>query len=377
MAGTGNSGSSGGSANRSQRARRSEPGGAKTRTDGRSSSKGPAGSSAKRATPGASSGVKASRSAPGRITSSSQNQRGARNARNAPGHSSKATLYGVIATVLVVVIVLVVVLVAVTKSKSTGPIEHESLAPASIVHEIATVPESVLNKVGLASGHVTVQGALEKISGQPPLTSGGKPEVVYFGSEYCPFCAATRWPIAVALSKFGTFTHLGMIESSITDVDPGTKTLDFYGSHYSSPYVTFDPTEQCTNIPAPPGAPSCAGYTFLQTPTPQISRLVSKYDSPTFFPADTQGGSIPFMDYANHYLLSGAVYNPGDLTGLSHAEIAASLDNPSTIPGQDIDGAANYFIAAVCGVTGNRPGRVCDQPAVKRAAASIPVSSAK
>src|SRR5215471_17073708 len=37
-----------------------------------------------------------------------------------------------------------------------------------------------------------------------PLTSGGKPEMLYIGAEYCPYCAAMRWSMAVALSRFGT-----------------------------------------------------------------------------------------------------------------------------------------------------------------------------
>ena len=41
---------------------------------------------------------------------------------------------------------------------------------------------------------------LVPLSGAPALASGGKPEVLYMGAEYCPFCAtaiplrATRCP---------------------------------------------------------------------------------------------------------------------------------------------------------------------------------------
>ena len=47
----------------------------------------------------------------------------------------------------------------------------------------------------------------------PALTADGKPEVLYVGAEYCPFCAAERWPVVVALSRFGTWSGL-----SATDV---------------------------------------------------------------------------------------------------------------------------------------------------------------
>ena len=40
------------------------------------------------------------------------------------------------------------------------------------------------------------------------LTSNGKPEILYIGAEFCPYCAAERWAIAVALSRFGTLSPL-------------------------------------------------------------------------------------------------------------------------------------------------------------------------
>jgi len=34
--------------------------------------------------------------------------------------------------------------------------------------------------------------------------------VVYIGAEYCPYCAVERWPLIVALNRFGTLTNLGL-----------------------------------------------------------------------------------------------------------------------------------------------------------------------
>ena len=58
----------------------------------------------------------------------------------------------------------------------------------------------------------------------------GKPELLYMGGEYCPFCAAERWAIAAAVSRFGTLSGLHFIHSSPTDVYPSTPTLSFYKS---------------------------------------------------------------------------------------------------------------------------------------------------
>jgi len=65
-----------------------------------------------------------------------------------------------------------------------------------------------------------------KTSG-PPLTIGGKPAIVFVSEESCPFCAAERWSLAVALAHFGTWGHLGSTTSSATDVYPNTATLLF------------------------------------------------------------------------------------------------------------------------------------------------------
>ena len=56
--------------------------------------------------------------------------------------------------------------------------------------------------------------------GSAPTRAAGKPEILYIGAEYCPYCATERWPLAVALSRFGTFTGLRGIHSSATDVYP-------------------------------------------------------------------------------------------------------------------------------------------------------------
>jgi hypothetical protein len=45
--------------------------------------------------------------------------------------------------------------------------------------------------------------------------AGGKPAIVFVSEESCPFCAAERWSLTVALSHFGTWSHLGTTTSSI------------------------------------------------------------------------------------------------------------------------------------------------------------------
>ena len=77
------------------------------------------------------------------------------------------------------------------------------------------------------------------------------------GAEYCPYCAAERWGMIVALSRFGTFTGLQTTHSAAKDgagnaeVYPNTATWTFVHSSYTSKYLTFTPVEMNTNIPDP------------------------------------------------------------------------------------------------------------------------------
>lgn len=274
------------------------------------------------------------------------------------------------AIVAVVAVVLALVLVKVTggaKSAAAPPSAGPAgAAVAGAVKDVTTVPASVLDTVGagsltgdgIGSTGTSSSGSLVPVSGSA-LVSGGKPEVLYVGAEFCPYCAAVRWPLIVALSRFGTFSGLRTIRSGVTngagqaEPYPATPTWTFYGSRYTSPYLTFTPVELQTNIPDP----GTGGYTTLQTLTAAQQKLVTAYDP---------GGSVPFIDIGNAYIQMGTLtpYGPQDLQGLTWSQIAAALHDPTTALAQSINGSANYLTAAFCKLTGNQPASACT-PAVR------------
>lgn len=237
---------------------------------------------------------------------------------------------------------------------------------ASVVNDLTSVPASVLDTVRAGSlsgediGSVSTSGNgyLAPVSGSP-LTSGGKPEVLYLGADFCPYCAAVRWPLIVALSRFGTFSGLRTTRSAIADGAgqhepyPATPSWTFYGSRYTSRYLTFTPVELQTNIPDP----KTGGYTSLQALTAAQQELMARYD-----PA----GSIPFIDIGNAYVQMSSLtpYGPRDLQNLTWSQIAAALHDPSSALAKGIDGSANYLTAAFCKLTGNQPASACT-PAVR------------
>jgi thiol-disulfide isomerase/thioredoxin len=271
---------------------------------------------------------------------------------------------------ILAVIIVVIALVLVNLNKSPGSPSVGSSGPTgsaltAVVNQTTSVPAATLDTVGSGSGSVLSPPITVKPA-QSPLTSGGKPEMLYVGAEYCPYCAAERWAMVVALSRFGTFSGLATTHSAAADGAgnaepyPNTSTWTFAHAKYTSPYLTFDPVEWYTNVPDS----SNGGYTTLQTPTAAQQALFTKYDSGTYVPGLTQPGAFPFIDFGNKYLVVGASYNAGVLSGKTWAQIAAALKDPSSSIAKAVDGTANYITAAICGMTGNQPASACT-PAVK------------
>jgi len=228
-------------------------------------------------------------------------------------------------------------------------------AEASLVtKQITTVAASTLDAVGKGSG----VAPLRPTNGQPALTSGGKPEILYMGAEYCPYCAAERWAMVVALSRFGTFSNLNLIHSDPTDIYPNTPTLTFHGSSYTSKYVTFTPVEMY-------GLKN-NGVT-LQKPTAAETALMTKYDPGTA----GQGSPFPFVDIGNQYVAIGAQYLPSSLAKLTWAQVAAAIRDPSSTVAKGVDGTANSITAAICKITKDAPAAVCNSAGTKAGAGSL------
>jgi len=266
-------------------------------------------------------------------------------------------------SILAVIVVVVAFIVIKANSSSSKPATTSSAngptgsALASVVAKVASVPASTLNSVGDGGGAVTDTPQTIK-GGGSALTSGGKPEMLYMGAEYCPYCAAERWAMIVALNRFGTFSGLATVHSGIKDgagvaaPDPSTPTWTFANATYTSKYLTFTSVEMQTNIPDA----SNGSYTTLQTPTAAQNALITKLDAA---PYTTEAGAIPFIDFGNKDLIIGASYNPGVLSGLSWSTIATDLSNPSSAVARAVDGTANYITAAICKMTGNQPASAC------------------
>ncbi len=211
------------------------------------------------------------------------------------------------------------------------------------VTQLATMSK-IANNATLAkatgSGALLPQEYPTAINGTP-FTNNGKPEVLYIGGDYCPYCAATRWELVLALMRFGTFGSLHYMASTTSDVYPATPTFTFRNSSYSSQYLSFVGVEMY----------SLTG-SVQQNLTAQQSTIIHKYST---------SGSIPFIDFGNKSIQQGADYSPGLIYQLNWDRVIAQLNNTNSSVSQSIIGGTNVFTAQICKADGMQPSNVCNQ----------------
>ena len=245
---------------------------------------------------------------------------------------------------MVVVAVLVIIKVTGSGSGSGSGTADQASPPAGTPIPVATLAklESVPISTLAAAPTSGITTTPQSVNGSS-LIADGKPELLYIGAEYCPHCAAERWPLYIALSKFGTFNpQPGRIHSANQDGD--VPTLTFYGTTYTSPYLTFKPVEVYTN------KLQGNGYAPLQTPTQAQLTLWQ----------NANGGSFPFVDFGGKKVLPSAQYLFTPLENLPFSAVAAQVGNNSTAIGADIDASAAQLITTICGSLSNeQPSAVC------------------
>ena len=170
------------------------------------------------------------------------------------------------------------------------------------------------------------------VHNQPPLTAGGKPEVLLVGPDSCAACELESWGIVAALSQFGTFANLHLSQSTTTR-RPVVRGLTFVGGSYGSPFVAFAIAKPSSNAP------------------------------------------LPSVDVANKFADVGAPASPSVAGGRFWTQLAGSLSRPKTAAGQAIDGTAELLTAEICEATAGVPAEVCGTAAVQGYQKRLPPAS--
>jgi hypothetical protein len=235
-------------------------------------------------------------------------------------------------------------------------------APASVAKLVTHVPVKTLDTIGAGPIKTTAQigsgFTVKKLNG--PASGTAKPNVLAGELAWCPHCAVNGWALAIALSRFGTLSHLRVIDTGtyfakVVKAKPAfshTQGISFFHSGFKSSHLSF------TNVvlQSVTGKP-------LQKPTNAEHAAIAVFDKPGLLPALDVGGAYGFVN-------SG--FSPGVIHGLSAKKIAASLANAKSAVAQHIDGLANVFTAAMCTATHGLPTAVCASKGVTAAAKLLP-----
>lgn len=248
-------------------------------------------------------------------------------------------MIAILSVVVVLAVVAVVVILGVSSGSGSTP---RKPATPQAVQAVTSIPISTLTAAssqfgGLVPAQPAAGGA---------LTSGGKPELLYIGAEFCPYCAAERWPMVIALSKFGTFSNLQTTRSATTDMDIGT--WSFYGSTYTSQYLSFASYEEYTN------ERKGSGYKPLETVPGPANQVWAATEANT-----ANGQGFPFLDFAGKYTIRTAQFDPTLIQSRSFDSILGVVGKNDNTVGADIDASAAMFTKYLCGITNNQPGSVC------------------
>lgn len=216
---------------------------------------------------------------------------------------------------------------------------------------LQTTPPPTSATSGYGSTMLIAPGTPTAVSG-PPLTEAGRPEVLYVATEYCPYCAEENWALIVALSRFGQFTGLTTSRSAQFEDVPPIDTWTFYGSSYTSPYLSFVPVETHSNVLVSPKANkgNGASYRVLQRLTPAEQAVFHRYDNE---------GLTPFIDFANRAAQTGSGLLPSLVAGRTWQQLAAALRQPNTTLGATLLNEADTLTAELCRLTGGRPAAAC------------------
>lgn len=259
---------------------------------------------------------------------------------------------GILAVILVIG---GIVIAGLHTKKGTG---SSDVLPASsaISQAITTVAKSTTAQPDLS----TIAGPPIALTGDLLKASNGLPQVLYVSAEWCPNCAATRWPLAIALSRFGTFTGITTTYSSSTDQPSHIPTLSFRDSSYKSTYIDFAGKEAVDGNNKP-----------LQKLTSAESAIFDKLGGQT---AGSPPG-YPFVDFGGKWKQNGTSYNPSILAGMTPDQVAASMTDATSKPGAAIQASADVFTAEICDMTGGKPASVCTTTGV--AAATTALASLK
>lgn len=161
------------------------------------------------------------------------------------------------------------------------------------------------------------------------MRRGGKLFVFFMGAEFCPYCAAERWPIVRSLQKFGQWEGLKQTISAARD-EPflNLPTYDFTKAAYTSPHIEFVAREIKDREFKP-----------LQKLLKTEEKLLKKYNPKK---------EIPFLLIAGRFMQTSSGFPPKIFIGHTFRQTETELKKTESEIRKTIDEEANIISALLC-----------------------------
>jgi hypothetical protein len=212
----------------------------------------------------------------------------------------------------------------------------------SLRNEANSISAAVASSLGPTTSAMSASplGNFHRINTE--IKSGSKPQVLMVGTQFCEYCAAERWALVKALSRFGTWS--GLNESTN---GAGIPTFDLTKASYSSWYVAVDHKDV-----------DSVNDTPLQTLNAREKTLFNRYDP---------SGTTPLL-IVGRYALVGQGVAPDDLMNRRFSVVQSTLvDNKQTGYTRAINAEANLITAMLCAQDGGKPHVFCSATTIKAA----------
>jgi len=179
-----------------------------------------------------------------------------------------------------------------------------------------------------SSKHSKILGKFVEVS-KETTRRNGKLVVFFMGAEHCPYCAAERWAVVRALSKYGQWRGLRQTMSAARD-EPflNLPTYDLTEATYTSPHVEFISREIRDRDFKP-----------LQKLLKTESKLVRKYNPKKH---------IPFLLIGGRFMQLEAGFSPKIFIGHTFRQTETELKKIESEIRKTIDDEANIISALLC-----------------------------
>ena len=196
------------------------------------------------------------------------------------------------------------------------------------------------------------------VTGQPLLTAGGKPEVLFVGVTSARSARAERWPFIVALRGSAVSASSMNMQSAPMSVFPGIQTFTFAEASYTSPYVTLTGVELTPTAPTPDGT-----YTRIAALDTRAAGLVDTATGGAGCTGHPAGGRVPVRRHGKQAGdLDGGLQPRGAVAPVPGHDRRGTWPRPRGPAGQAVVAAANQLTAGICASTGQTAGFGCAPP---------------